>query len=315
MKNVPEDINISVVIPVFNRDDVISRAIKSVLNQTLPPTEIIVVDDGSMDNTADIVQQFGEEVTYLYQTNAGPSIARNLGITSASGNYIAFLDSDDEWMADKLEKQVEIIRDLKADIVITNSVYFDDTGSGNTAFSRSEFSDILSKNNGKLLDCFTMLLEQNFIHLSTVLVRKSCLENADLFDETMKIAEDTDLWLRLSSNYSFGIITKTLAKRDDRPDKLSGNIQKEYMGRIYLLNKLLKRNTELDSAKRKKVSQRRDLILGRLLSLNFQANGVGSALKALLLTNFSSFFSKEFYRGFYWNQKENRNSSEKKNDG
>jgi len=315
VKNRAEDINISVVIPVFNRADIVSRAIESVLNQTLQPSEVIVIDDGSMDNTAEMVQQFGEAVTYLYQTNAGPSVARNLGITSANGNYIAFLDSDDEWMRNKLEKQVELIRDLNADVVITNSVYYDDANTGKSTFSRSQFSDILSKKNGKLIDCFAMLVDQNFIHLSTVLARKSSLENAGLFDESMKIAEDTDLWLRLSSNFSFGIITEPLAKRDDRPDKLSGNVKKEYMGRIYLLNKLLKRNVGLEKAKQKIVSQRRSFISGRLLSLNLQSNGVGSALKTLLQTNIPSFFSKEFYRGFYWNQKESRNLSEKKNDG
>ena len=309
MKNRPEDINISVVIPVFNRADVISRAIQSALNQTFPPAEIIVIDDGSMDNTADVVQQFGEAVTYLYQTNAGPSVARNLGITSAKGNYIAFLDSDDEWMPVKLEKQIELIRELNADVVITNSVYYDDVDTGKSTFSRSQFSDILSNNDGKLLDCFTILVEQNFIHLSTVLARKSCFENAGLFDESMKIAEDTDLWLRLSSSYSFGIITEPLAKRDDRPDKLSGNVKKEYMGRIYLLNKLLKRSSGLEREKRKLISQRRGLICGRLLSLNLQTNGVGSAMKTLFKTNIKSFFSKEFYRGFYWNQKENRSST------
>lgn len=102
----PSDLEVSCVIPVFNGARYVAQAIQSVLGQSHPVVEIIVVDDGSTDATSEVVQSFGDRVTYLYQSNAGPASARNRGIEAASGQLIALLDSDDLWMPDKTSIQI-----------------------------------------------------------------------------------------------------------------------------------------------------------------------------------------------------------------
>lgn len=103
--------DISVIVPVYNGAPFVAQAIDSIVAQSCPPGEIIVVDDGSTDNTADIVQRFGDRVRYVYQDNAGSSVARNRGVALSRGDFLAFLDADDLWPPCKLEQQLAILRD------------------------------------------------------------------------------------------------------------------------------------------------------------------------------------------------------------
>lgn len=309
-----EEINISVIIPTYNRAKVLPRAIHSALNQTSPPFEVIVVDDGSTDNTYEVLSRFGDDIICIQQENGGPAKARNRGIENSTGNWIAFLDSDDEWLPEKLEKQVDLLKNTGGNVAISNSVYFDIPDSSITTFSKARFSDLLFESDGSLLDCFSLLVEQNFIHLSSVIVNKSCLDSTGYFDETMKVAEDTDLWLRLSNQNLFGIISEPLAQRDTLPDKLSGNKEKEYRGRIYLFNKFLHNSEDLPDSKRKEIIARRNFINGRLVGLKLHFTGIGSALNTLLRLNLTSLFSKQFYKGYLWNRKEARNAQIGVND-
>ena len=100
---------VSVIIPTYNRSSVLSRAIDSVLRQSDRDFELIVVDDGSTDNTKNLIEQYSDQITYIYQDNEGVSAARNLGLKHATGEWVAFLDSDDEWKKKKLEKQIAFI--------------------------------------------------------------------------------------------------------------------------------------------------------------------------------------------------------------
>ena len=102
---------VSCIVPVFNGERYISETLDSILGQTYSPLEVIVADDGSTDNTRDIVAGFGPRVTYLHQANAGPAAARNLGLATARGEFIAFLDADDLWHAEKLERQITLFRE------------------------------------------------------------------------------------------------------------------------------------------------------------------------------------------------------------
>ncbi|MHC5139531.1 MAG: glycosyltransferase family 2 protein, partial [Planctomycetota bacterium] len=102
-----EKLTISAVIPAYNAAKYIARSIDSVLAQTHPVDEIVIVDDGSTDNTAAIIKDYGDKVRYIHQPNAGVSAARNTGIEAATGNWIAFLDADDEWLPEKIKRQVE----------------------------------------------------------------------------------------------------------------------------------------------------------------------------------------------------------------
>ena len=100
---------VSVIIPTYNRSSVLSRAIDSVLRQSFKDFELIVVDDGSTDNTKELIEKYSDQITYIYQDNKGVSAARNKGLEHAKGEWIAFLDSDDEWKKKKLEKQIAFI--------------------------------------------------------------------------------------------------------------------------------------------------------------------------------------------------------------
>jgi glycosyltransferase involved in cell wall biosynthesis len=288
---------ISVIIPVYNRADVIGRAVDSALNQTLKPIEIIVVDDGSTDDPEKVLNKYGDEVRLIKQSNAGPSAARNHGISAAEGEYIAFLDSDDAWLPDKLERQVSMIVSDKVSFLITDSCGFSGCSQKSTTFQKSIFTDLLQQKYPFVKDCFEMLVEQNFIHLSTVVIEKKWLADAGGFDEKMNVAEDTDLWLRLSLHHQIGIIPEVLAMRDFREDKLSGDKEKEFTGRIRIFEKLLK-STELNDHQKNIVRNRKEWVLGRLLALYWHHSKMKKISEILFKRKPEWLFSRLFYRGF-----------------
>lgn len=170
---------ITVVIPVFNREKFISDAIQSVIGQTIQPQKIMVIDDGSTDNTEKVVRRFSEFIMYLYQDNCGPSQARNTGILAATTEYISFLDSDDVWHPRKLEIQMnefEKYRNLK----IALGLCLDSEFSG--------LSDIPEERNSN---------EIGFkLSFGSSLMKLSVFEEVGLLDENLKIGEDTDWFYR-----------------------------------------------------------------------------------------------------------------------
>ena len=163
------DINISVVIPVYNGEEFIEETITSVINQTVLPHEIIVVDDGSTDRSAEIAAQFGDRVTLIKQENQGRVISRKTGIEFASGNWVALLDADDLWVANKLEDQVEVLKTLPEDIVILHSE-FGVIGKKESDQTRRYSFDI-PKQFG-----LQFLFHNNAFATSTILLRKDVLD-------------------------------------------------------------------------------------------------------------------------------------------
>lgn len=184
---------VSVIIPTFNRAHTISEAIDSVLNQTYRKLEIIVVDDGSMDNTAEVVSKYGEKINYIYQGNAGPSVARNNGIKQAKGNLIGFLDSDDKWLEEKLEKQVRLFDENKSLGIVSCGYYNCD-----------ERMNIISSVSDKSLDTKQIrriMPIRNIFPTPSVLVKRECFDRLGLFKEGYRFAEDWDMWLRIIRAY------------------------------------------------------------------------------------------------------------------
>jgi glycosyltransferase involved in cell wall biosynthesis len=170
---------ISVIIPVFNGERFIAEAIQSVLNQNYEPLEMIVVDDGSTDATADVVKTFGEKIRYIYQENGGVAKARNTGLNAASGDYIAFLDADDLFCNNKLNIQLKIFEEyLSLGIAFGYSSRCNYTGQ-NTDYEIVNHSD----------KCFTFTL-------GSMLISKSVFDSVGNFDEEMKQAEDLDFLFR-----------------------------------------------------------------------------------------------------------------------
>lgn len=193
---------ISVVIPAYNAEKYVSRAIDSVLKQTHPADEIIVVDDGSTDNTADIVQGYGEKVRYIRQENAGAGAARNRGIEESTCQWIAFLDSDDEWLADNLKLLADVVSgDNKPAWAFGNFFNCDcNTQTRKPAHDIQKAEKRLGE--GEYFDNFLVCFAQGFhAWTGSILIRRDVFENVSLFIVDQPRAEDTDMWLRIAYTY------------------------------------------------------------------------------------------------------------------
>ena len=192
---------ISVVIPTHNRSDLISRAIKSVQTQTYTDTEIIVVSDGSTDDTKTVVEELGktdERIRFLeYHPARGGNVARNTGIEAASGEYIAFLDDDDEWYSNKLEAQMHVMESSdKIGLVYTGVHIIYVNEKVEYSFKAKEKGDLSRK----------ILLDNCIGTTSTVMVRKRLFEKTGVFDVELKALQDYDLWIRFCQVCEIGVI-------------------------------------------------------------------------------------------------------------
>lgn len=190
--------SVSVVIPAYNVEKYIGRAIDSVLSQTRQADEIIVVDDGSTDNTAEVVKSYGSKVCFIHQENGGASVARNTGIEAAKSEWIAFLDADDEWLPEKLEKQIEHLK-RNPDLVWTHSNYFMRSEADKTmriAFQPAKYENLLSQE-GYFEDYLDVHVGV-CIRTSTAIIKKNILVEMGLFRVGQMWAQDTDLFLRIA---------------------------------------------------------------------------------------------------------------------
>jgi glycosyltransferase involved in cell wall biosynthesis len=208
---------VTVVIPTYNRADLLEEALVSVAQQSVPPTEVIVVDDGSTDNTEAVMASPGAGVRYIRQANAGPATARNVGLSNATSEFIALLDSDDLWPSDRLARQHELLdRSPHLDVVFGLEAKFSGRDS---ASDRLEIRDevvraTLMESPGIVARAFDLLLRENFIPTSSVLLRRSQLSRLGLMDSTVEPAEDYDLWLRFAEGgCQFGFINNVLCFR------------------------------------------------------------------------------------------------------
>jgi glycosyltransferase involved in cell wall biosynthesis len=199
---------VSVIIGTYNAVKYIEETIRSVLNQIYQDFELIVVDDGSTDKTVDKVKSLLKPPHQIIQKkNGGEASARNEGLCAAKGEYISFLDHDDLFVPDKLEKQVEFL-DLNKDygMIYGKYAYILMQNEKNN-WKNWDFSST----KGISGDIFIKQLINNNIHIITTMVRKECFEKVGLFDETMNYACDSDMWVRLSADYKIGYIDETLA--------------------------------------------------------------------------------------------------------
>ena len=195
---------VSVVIPTYNRADTVGYAINSALNQTYTDIEILVIDDGSTDQTAQIISQFGSRIKYFYKDNGGVSSARNLGIRKSTGEMIAFLDSDDEWLPNKIERQLRFMHENPDFGMVLCDCNFINSKRHITGKS-SRRKDL--PHDGFILE--DVLLSPSLLP-SSVLIKKSILIDIGGFDETLKTAEDLDLHLKIANNYKISLRTEPL---------------------------------------------------------------------------------------------------------
>jgi glycosyltransferase involved in cell wall biosynthesis len=205
--------SISVIIPSYNRATTLPRAIDSVLAQGLNPEEIIVIDDGSTDGTLKLLEDSYPDVIVISQENNGVSHARNRGIEKAQGNWIALLDSDDEWLAGKLEKQIAAIRSNPDTLLIHTDEIWIRNG------KRVNQMDKHKKQGGFI---FKQCLPLCAISPSSSLIHKSLFETIGLFDENLPSCEDYDLWLRICAQYPVVYLDEALIiKYGGHDDQLS----------------------------------------------------------------------------------------------
>jgi glycosyltransferase involved in cell wall biosynthesis len=224
---------VSIVIPTYNRAPLIIEALRSIQAQTFQDFGIIVADDGSTDDTAQVVQQFGESLIYLPFPHRGqPGATRNGGLRAATGEFIAFLDSDDVYLDHKLADQVAALdAHPEVGVVYSDGVYFRDTPDR----PLGQVQTGLPSPSGNV---FAELLRGNFLAPPVVLVRRTCLDNVGWFDERYLLAEDYDLWLRLAARYQFIYIPGTVAAIRRHTGNSSANVAALRRCTLHVLGKM-----------------------------------------------------------------------------
>jgi glycosyltransferase involved in cell wall biosynthesis len=234
---------ISVIIPTFNRAKFVVDAVRSVLDQkgVAGHLEIIVVDDGSTDNTGEAIAALPGKIGYVRSERAGVSAARNLGISLSRGEWIAFLDSDDLWLPGKLRAQTKFFSDHPDALLCQTGEIWVRNG------RRINPRKYHEKPQGY---CFTLLLERCLVSPSAVVVHRRLFDLVGLFDESLPACEDYDLWLRIGCRFPIGLVEKPFViKRGGHSDQLSATIANLDKYRIEAIVKLL-RTAPLDADQR-----------------------------------------------------------------
>jgi glycosyltransferase involved in cell wall biosynthesis len=204
---------VSAIIPTHDRKAFVLEAVASVLAQTYGDYEPIVVDDGSVDGTGEALKQYGGRVRYTYQQNQGVSLARNHGLDLAQGEFIAFLDSDDLWLPDKLGVQVAFMDEHpEAQICYTDEIWIRRGVRVNPRKKHAKYSG----------EIYPQCLPLCIISPSSALMRRGLFEEVGTFDPSFPVCEDYDLWLRVAARFSiFFIPHRLIVKRGGHPDQLS----------------------------------------------------------------------------------------------
>lgn len=236
---------VSVIIPAYNAELFISETIDSVLAQSYKHIEIIVIDDGSSDNTLAIANTYKDRITILTQKNMGVSTARNYGAKKAQGKWLAFIDADDIWLPNKIEQQLEKIGTESWSH--TNSYYFGEQQSGDVTRS-----DLTPQHDGL---CLQELLADNFITTSTVLIKKSTFWQYQGFDESLPVLEDWKLWLTISAQEPLHYLAQPLAKYRVFPGSTSRKARKVYPVHLALIDYAFDNFHPDETTKSQKITQ------------------------------------------------------------
>jgi glycosyltransferase involved in cell wall biosynthesis len=275
----------SVIIPSYNRYNRLIQAIESVLSQSFRDFELIVIDDGSTDNTPEIKDIFNGKIKYFRQENSGVSSARNKGISSANGMYIAFLDSDDLWLPSKLQVQADYIK-KNPEILIHQT---DETWIRNGV--RVNPMKKHAKRDGSI---FISSLELCLVSPSAVVIHKCLFDKYGLFDEDMPVCEDYDMWLRISAHEKIGLIPDQLIiKQGGHEDQLSRKFNSMDRFRIYSILKFLE-----SSGETLKSEYRNAAVESLLRKCSILKNGAikrGNSVLIETLENITSDISKTSY--------------------
>ncbi|MBT3180536.1 MAG: glycosyltransferase [Candidatus Marinimicrobia bacterium] len=268
MVNIPKtyldnSFQISVIIPTYNRKHTLERAIESVLAQTVHPLEIIVIDDSSTDGTSDWIQSKYPSIillqTFKGNLPKGVSAARNAGIKVAKGNWISLLDSDDEWLPDKLAKQVQSLKKNPTVLFChSNEIWIRDGIRINQHKKHQKYGG----------NIFEKCLDICRISPSSSIMHKSIFDDVGYFDETLRVCEDYDLWLRITPKYSILFVDEPLIiKYGGHDDQLSRTPEGIEQYRIQSLEKIM----DTESLTGTQFQTAKDMLIHKL---NIYANGL-----------------------------------------
>jgi glycosyltransferase involved in cell wall biosynthesis len=252
---------VSVVIPAYNCADFVGAAIESVLTQTHPALEIIAINDGSTDGTEGVLKSFGTRVRALSQPNRGMSAARNRGCELANGEWVAFLDADDTWLPEKLEKQLRAGEDPEVGLVYTNR--YNIGAKGDLPDVQSEIEPMCSG------DVFLHLLTiGNNITASSVLVRRSIVRDFGGFEQSIRGTEDWDLWIRIAATWKIAACPEPLVCYRFHGGMISGDPTRMVSARDRVIERALasERGQQLPSRVRR-----------RIIATTARANAVNAA--------------------------------------
>lgn len=231
---------VSVVVPVYNCALYLQQAIESIRVQTYRSVEIIIVDDGSTDNTPEVIKALGDDIVSIRQPNGGPGKARNKGIDAATGEFIAFLDADDVWLPDKLKKQVDYLETHpEVGLVYSQTANFvDGKPIGDEASPQIAISGLI----------FDELLSDTIIPLPSVVVRTEIARKVDGFDESLLTAEDTNFYLKVAYAYYIGVVPEVLLLRRLHASNLSFRADVSF-GTLDNLDRIAERYPEVHPAR------------------------------------------------------------------
>jgi glycosyltransferase involved in cell wall biosynthesis len=212
---------LAIIVPCYNVDRYLQRALDSAFAQTWTNFHICAVDDGSSDRTVQILKSNASRCSFVSQPRAGAAAARNRAIQMSDSPFVAFLDADDEWLPTKLERQVALLKQNPTlGLACSRSSVRDE--SGTERYAGSALPGI--PNSGKL---FEFLVRDCFVFTPTVVVRRSCLEEVGLFNESLVVSEDFNLWLRIAARWRICFLPEVLAITHKRPGSLSATIAPE----------------------------------------------------------------------------------------
>jgi len=270
---------VSVIIPTFNRAPVVVRAIDSVLGQTYRSVEVIVVDDGSTDGTSETLKTYGDAIISVFQDNAGPSAARNRGLRESKGDLIAFLDSDDLWLATKLERQVDLLQQAGEDVpcCLCDTRMRTPEGDERSSFGIAWLK--LPEPQGLWLNPAMVLATRFVLFCQAALIRRGFLLDCGGFDERLWLMEDHDLALRLALRGPWAFIRDPLVVWCGANDdfNLSVAAQKQparlYQCIEYIDRKILEQEKDLDDRVKRCLQRNLQEIRRRLLAQRWAASG------------------------------------------
>ncbi|MCK4735030.1 MAG: glycosyltransferase [Methanophagales archaeon] len=252
-------VKVSIIIPVYNGERYISEAIDSVLNQTYRDFEIIVIDDGSKDNTSNILRMYGEKIRWKSQENKGPASAKKIGTSMTEGEYITYLDSDDMFLPDKLKQQVDYL-DKHPEVGLVYSDYYQ-------VDEKGKITKLISCNKKNV-----PLIQQNYVPTSGVMCRRECFDNVGVFDESLGGDYDWDMWLRISEKYPIYCIPKPLFKYRVHGENISltrpNRLDYERKVKILLLEKAYQRRGKPSWLKFKIIRAKFERKIGKIWPLS-----------------------------------------------